>query len=67
LIWNDSDRWTVRLDQGFGYWGAAPRIRPEFPFDREPARQIAKLQQASLIIEPLNPDHPTHWYCGRRD
>ena len=63
LIWNDSDRWTIRLDQGFGYWGAAPRIRPEFPFDYEPARQIAKLQQASLIIEPLNPNYPTHWYC----
>jgi len=66
LIWNDRDCWTMRLDQGFGYWGAAPRIRPEFPFDREPARQIAKLQQASLIVEPLNPNYPTHWYYGFR-
>ena len=67
LIWDNRDRWTLRLDQGFGYWGASPRIRPEFPFDREPARQITKLQQAGLIIEPLNPDYPTHWYCGRQD
>ena len=67
LIWNESDCWTVRLDQGFGYWGSAPRIRPEFPFDREPARQIAKLRQTNLMIEPLNADYPTHWYCERRD
>ena len=64
LLWNESDYWTVRLDQGFGYWGAASRIRPEFPFESEATRQIAKLRQASLMIEPLNSSYPTYWYCG---
>ena len=65
LLWNESECWIVRLDQGFGYWGAASHTRPEFPFGSEAKRQIAKLQQASLIVEPLNSDYPTGWYCGR--
>ncbi|HRZ06801.1 MAG TPA: DUF1998 domain-containing protein, partial [Candidatus Competibacteraceae bacterium] len=64
LLWNESDYWIVRLDQGFGYWGVASRIRPEFPFGSEATRQIAKLRQASCIIEPLNSIYPTYWHCG---
>jgi hypothetical protein len=63
LTWNDGERCTIRLDQGFGYWGAPPRTRPEFPFESEVARQITRLRQASLMIEPLYPDYPTYWYC----
>lgn len=63
LLWNERECWMVRLDQGFGYWGAASRIRPEFPFESEAKRQIAKLQQASLLIEPLNSSYPTYWHC----
>jgi len=64
LTWSNGECWTMRLDQGFGYWRAASRTRPEFPFDSEVARQIARLQQASVIIEPLNPAYPTYWYCA---
>jgi len=64
LLWNESECWSVRLDQGFGYWGTASRIRPEFPFGSETGRQIAKLQQASFLIEPLNSSYPTYWHCG---
>ncbi len=64
LLWSEGECWTVRLDQGFGYWGAASRTRPEFPFEGEAARQINRLKQVSLIIEPLNPGYPTHWYCS---
>ncbi len=64
LTWSDGECWSVRLDQGFGYWGTASGIRPDFPFDHEPARQIARLRQTHLMIEPLNPSYPTHWYCG---
>ena len=66
LTWSDGECWSVRLDQGFGYWRTAIRTRPEFPFDNDVARQIGKLRGTNLIIEPLNPDYPTYWYCGQQ-
>ena len=64
LTWSDGEYWSVRLDQGFGYWGTASGIRPDFPFDNDVARQVGKLRGANLIIEPLNPNYPTYWYCA---
>ncbi|MEI2782612.1 MAG: DEAD/DEAH box helicase [Candidatus Competibacter sp.] len=64
LAWSNGEYWLVRLDQGFGYWGTTSGTRPDFPFDNDVARQIGKLRGANLIVEPLNPDHPTYWYCG---
>jgi hypothetical protein len=66
LAWSDGENWLVRLDQGFGCWGTASGTRPDFPFDNDVARQIGKLRGANLIIEPLNPDYPTYWYCGEQ-
>lgn len=66
LTWSNGECWSVRLDQGFGYWRTASRARPEFPFDNDVARQIGKLRGANLVIEPLNPDYPTYWYCGQQ-
>jgi hypothetical protein len=64
LTWSNEDQWSVRLDQGFGYWRTAPRIRPEFPFDSDVARQVGRLRQVSALVEPLNAAYPTYWYCG---
>ena len=64
LVWSDEDRWTVRLDQGLGYWRTASRIRPDFPFDSDVDRQVRRLRQVSALIEPLNAAYPTYWYCG---
>jgi hypothetical protein len=64
LAWNDHDQWSVRLDQGFGYWRTAPRIRPDFPFNSDVARQVGRLRQVSALVEPLNAAYPTYWYCG---
>lgn len=66
LTWSNGEHWSIRLDQGFGYWGTASGARPDFPFDHDVARQIGKLRGANIIIEPLNADYPTYWYCGQR-
>lgn len=66
LTWNDDERLLIRLDQGFGYWSTVSGTRPDFPFDNDVTRQIGKLRGANLIIEPLNPDYPTYWYCGQQ-
>ena len=64
LTWQDGFSKSIRLDQGFGYWGTASRIHPDFPFDYEAQQQIGKLRTANFIIEPLNSSYPTYWYCG---
>lgn len=64
LTWSNGECWTMRLDQGFGYWGTTFGARPDFPFDHDVARQIEKLRGVNLIIEPLNPHYPTYWYCA---
>ena len=66
LLWNESECWNVRLDQGFGYWGAAAHTRPEFPFGSETGRQIAKLRQTHVMIEVFNAGYPTYWYCSEQ-
>jgi len=65
LTWNNGDCWAVRLDQGFGYWGAAPGVRPEFPFDNDVAQQVEKLRRSCFLLEPLNADYPTYWHCNQ--
>lgn len=64
LVWSDRERWTVRLDQGVGYWGCSPHIRPEFPFDHDAEHQIRRLRQLNIMIEPMNNVYPTYWYSG---
>ncbi|CDH43330.1 DEAD/DEAH box helicase [Candidatus Contendibacter odensensis] len=65
LTWSNDHRWTIRLDQGFGYWGIAPGVRPEFPFDNDVARQVEKLRKSCFLLEPLNANYPTYWHCNR--
>lgn len=65
LRWDDNAVWSVRLDQGLGYWRPSRHIRPEFPFEADVARQIAKLRSKNPVIEAISPDYPTYWYCGR--
>ncbi|NJM12024.1 MAG: DUF1998 domain-containing protein [Synechococcaceae cyanobacterium SM1_2_3] len=65
LTWNNNDCWIIRLDQGLGYWGIAPGLRPEFPFDYDVAQQIEKLRKNCFLLEPLNPGYPTYWHCSQ--
>ncbi|NEV60366.1 DEAD/DEAH box helicase [Thiorhodococcus minor] len=67
LTWSDGESWSIRLDQGLGYWRTSRLIRPEFPFEADVARQITKLRSKNLRIEAVSGDYPTYWYCGRRD
>lgn len=64
LIWADGEKWMIRFDQGVGYWRIVPHIRPDFPFENTVERQFERMRQTSVIIEPINKDYPTYWYCG---
>jgi hypothetical protein len=65
LTWNDGECWSLRLDQGFGYWGLAGRQTRDFPFDNSVERQLAALKADNSALRPLNDRHPTYWYCQR--
>ena len=64
LTWGDGESWSMRLDQGFGYWRVSRQIRPEFPFEMDVPRQIGKLRSTNPLIEAMNRDYPTYWYCS---
>ncbi|SDX49204.1 ATP-dependent helicase YprA, contains C-terminal metal-binding DUF1998 domain [Allochromatium warmingii] len=63
LTWNDGQTWSMRLDQGFGYWRVVRQIGPEFPFEADVTRQLAKLRSTNPVIEAMTVDYPTYWYC----
>jgi len=65
LIWPDGEQWSVRLDQGLGYWALPPRQRADFPFTAAPETQMRALANASPVVGAANPNHPTWWYCCR--
>lgn len=43
LDWGDT-RWTIKLDQGMGYWQCRPNT--EFPFDDQPRAQVYSIINA---------------------
>ncbi len=62
LHWAGDVRWSVRLDQGFGYWELVSRIRIPFPFDREPDRQLESLKKLNAVLQAVDEGHSTFWY-----
>lgn len=60
LEWTDGAVWTIRLDQGLGYWRTASYTA--FPFDQAVERQIDTLRKASVRLEAGHHAYPTHWY-----
>lgn len=64
LTWANGEQWSLRLDQGLGYWMMPRRRqRAEFPFTAAPDTQTRALANASPMVVAANPDHPTWWYC----
>ncbi len=63
LSWTDGQVWTLRLDQGVGYWRAC-NYREPFPFEQPVERQIERLQACAIDIEAGHPSYPTFWYVG---
>jgi hypothetical protein len=67
LRWADGEHWTIRLDQGMGYWAVRSGRRAGFPFASEPATQVRALSAEDPNIVAHNHSHPTYWYCCRED
>ena len=43
LEWGAADIWTLKLDQGLGYWRCRPYA--DFPFERQPHEQVHSLNE----------------------
>lgn len=65
LRWADGEHWSIRLDQGFGYWAVRSGTRAGFPFASDPAAQAGALAAADPPVAALHAEHPTYWYCCR--
>lgn len=63
LTWMDGSMWTLRLDQGVGYWRTG-NARESFPFEQSVERQVARLRSCEINIEAGHPSYPTYWYVG---
>lgn len=67
LKWSNGAQWTLRLDQGMGYW-ATPRRRPvPYPFEGDVGEQLTFLKSLSCEVEAGNRTHPTFWYLASTD
>lgn len=63
LTWMDGSAWTLRLDQGVGYWRTC-NAREPFPFEQSVERQVERLRSCEIDIEAGHPSYPTYWYVG---
>jgi hypothetical protein len=63
LTWTDGKAWTLRLDQGVGYWRAY-NAREPFPFEQSVARQVGRLRSCEIDVAAGYPSYPTYWYVG---
>lgn len=63
LCWEDGASWSIRLDQGLGYWRTSnnPRLAP-FPFDQTVTKQVTHANNLHFNVESSHSQHPTYWY-----
>ena len=64
LKWEDGLQYSVRMDQGVGYWYTSRQER--YPFDFPVERQVEFLMQAKLSIRAAVPDVPTPWHVSAK-
>ena len=63
LDWADGVAWTLKLDQGVGYWRCRPSA--DFPFDRTPHEQIQPFNQVTKRYRVTSHGiHPTYIYVA---
>ena len=68
LEWSDGTNWSMKFDQGFGYWWCGSRSGArDFPFQdsREQARRADDLMQ--VVTVTTNQPHPTYVYIAEGD
>jgi len=63
LTWNNGVIWTLRLDQGVGYWYTKCSCEP-FPVNRAVMNQVERLRSCEIDIQAREPSYPTYWYAG---
>ncbi|WP_295608710.1 Zn-binding domain-containing protein [uncultured Lamprocystis sp.] len=63
LEWPNGRNWTMRLDQGFGYWRLSRGERGQFPFAQGSPQQLSRLRSVNSEIEGNGGCYPTYWYC----
>lgn len=63
LTWANDTAWTLRLDQGLGYW-LASNYREPFPFEQSIAHQVERIRSCEIDIQARHPSYPTYWYVG---
>ena len=63
LDWADGVAWTLKLDQGVGYWRCRPSA--DFPFDRTSREQIQPFNQVIRQYRVISRGiHPTYIYVA---
>ena len=64
LEWGTGDTWTLKLDQGLGYWRCRPYA--DFPFARQPHDQVHFLNEIVKTHKVVTQgNHPTYVYIAR--
>ena len=64
LDWADGVAWTLKLDQGVGYWRCRPSA--EFPFDRASHEKIERFNQVTRKCRMASQGiHPTYFYITK--
>ena len=54
MTWTDGSAWTLRLDQGVGYWRAC-NAREPFPFEQPVERQVEHCGHVRLTLKQVIP------------
>ena len=62
LEWKDGASWTLRLDQGLGFWTTTSLER--FPFDRNIEEQLRVLLGTTIQVAGRSKEHPSILYLG---
>ena len=63
LDWAEGVAWTLKLDQGVGYWRCRPTT--DFPFDGTPSEQVQSSNQAAKQGRVISSGaHPTYIYIA---
>lgn len=64
LNWPDNSSWTLRLDQGVGYWRST-RYDDAYPFDQSVERQVKFIKDSDIRIRAQSKNHSTLWFLGK--
>ena len=65
LEWGNGGAWSLKLDQGVGYWRCQPSA--DFPFDGEPHEQVRSINGTVGTRKVVSRDttHPTYVYIAK--